>query len=75
MICYLSQQLYQNENYSSSYLKGLKAAMSFEGLCQGNLALPLYGYSETEKELLIERYKLVKGRLGELENERLESKE
>jgi len=75
MICYLSQQLYQNENYSSSYLKGLKAAMSFEGLCQGNLALPLYGYSETEKESLMEKYGNVKVRLGELENKRLESRE
>jgi 4-hydroxy-tetrahydrodipicolinate synthase len=75
MVCYLSQQLYQNENYSSSYLKGLKAAMSFEGLCKGNLALPLYGYSETEKESLMEKYGNVKVRLGELENKRLESRE
>jgi 4-hydroxy-tetrahydrodipicolinate synthase len=64
-IYFLSQQLYQNENYASSYLKGLKATMSFEGLCQGNLALPLYAYSELEKEPLFERYKLVKGRLGD----------
>jgi 4-hydroxy-tetrahydrodipicolinate synthase len=62
-ICYLSQQLYQNENYSSSYLKGLKTAMSFEGLCKGNLALPLYGYSESEKETLIIKYGKVKERL------------
>lgn len=67
MICFLSEQLYENENYKSSYLKGLKAAMSFEGLCQDNLALPLYGYSEVEKEKLIENYKMVKGRLEELE--------
>jgi 4-hydroxy-tetrahydrodipicolinate synthase len=65
-ILYLSEQLYQNENYSSSYLKGLKAAMSFEGLCQGNLALPLYAYSEEEKTQLFERYKLVKEKIERL---------
>lgn len=65
-ICFLSDQLYENETYSSSYLKGLKAAMSFEWLCQGNLALPLYGYSEVEKELLLEKFKMVKERLGDL---------
>jgi 4-hydroxy-tetrahydrodipicolinate synthase len=65
-ILYLSEQLYQNENYSSSYLKGLKAAMSFEGLCQGNLALPLYPYSEEEKTQLLERYRLVKDVIGRM---------
>jgi len=65
-IYFLSQRLYQNENYSSSYLKGLKAALSFEGLCEGNLALPLYAYSESEKETLNEKYKMVKGNLREL---------
>ena len=67
-ILYLSEQLYQNETYSSSYLKGLKAAMSFEGLCQGNLALPLYAYSEEEKTQLFEKYRLVKERIGRLGN-------
>jgi len=66
VILYLSEQLYQNENYSSSYLKGLKAAMSFEGLCQGNLALPLYPYSEEEKTELFERYSLVKEMIGRM---------
>lgn len=60
MIHFLSKQLYKNETYSSSYLKGLKAAVSFEGLCEGNLALPLYGYSEEEKNQLLGRYRLVK---------------
>lgn len=66
VILYLSEQLYQNESYSSSYLKGLKATMSFEGLCQGNLALPLYAYSEEEKTQLFEKYRLVKERIGRL---------
>jgi len=67
VIHYLSEQLYQNETYSSSYLKGLKAAMSFEGLCQGNLALPLYAYSKEEMELLLEKFNMVKERLKKLE--------
>ncbi|WP_075350337.1 dihydrodipicolinate synthase family protein [Algoriphagus marinus] len=60
VILYLSKQLYQNERYSSSYLKGLKAAMSFEGLCQGILALPLVAFNQSEKEELKEKYKAVK---------------
>ncbi len=68
MILYLSEQLYQNESYSSSYLKGLKSAMGFEGLCQGNLALPLYPYSESEKRELHEKHLLVKDRIASLLN-------
>lgn len=59
-ILFLSANLYQNGTYKSSYLKGLKASMSFEGLCQGNLALPLYPYSEAEKAILREKFRLVK---------------
>lgn len=68
MIHFLSKQLYESETYSSSYLKGLKAAMSFEGLCEGNLALPLYGYSEEEKSELLDKYKAVKEKLAGWEN-------
>ncbi|MHA7130164.1 dihydrodipicolinate synthase family protein [Algoriphagus namhaensis] len=66
VIGFLSDQLYQNDTYSSSYLKGLKAAMSFAGLCKGNLALPLYGYSEEEKKLLLEKYDRVKKKIEDL---------
>jgi 4-hydroxy-tetrahydrodipicolinate synthase len=62
-ILYLSENLYQNGTYKSSYLKGLKASLSFEGLCQGNLALPLYPYSEAEQALLLVKYMLVKKRV------------
>lgn len=62
-ILYLSENLYQNGTYKSSYLKGLKASMSFEGLCDGSLALPLYPYSEAEQALLHVKYLLVKKRV------------
>jgi 2-dehydro-3-deoxy-D-pentonate aldolase len=59
-ILYLSNNIYQNSTYKSSYLKGLKAAMSFEGLCQGNLASPLFPYTQEEKNELFARHLLVK---------------
>ncbi|MBN3582776.1 dihydrodipicolinate synthase family protein [Algoriphagus aestuarii] len=49
---FLSKNLYSHGTYQSNYLKGLKASMAFKGLCQGNLALPLCAYSETEKASL-----------------------
>ncbi|WP_296705021.1 dihydrodipicolinate synthase family protein [Algoriphagus sp.] len=57
---FLSDNLYNLGTYQSNYLKGLKACMSFEGLCQGILALPLVAFNETEKEQLKEKYKSVK---------------
>lgn len=59
-ILFLSKNLYTNGTYRSSYLKGLKAAMAFEGLCQGNFAPPLFPYSESEKAELYEKYLEVK---------------
>lgn len=64
-ILFLSKNLYNNETYRSSYLKGLKAAMTFEGLCQGNFAPPLFPYSEAEKAELHEKYIKVKERVQE----------
>jgi 4-hydroxy-tetrahydrodipicolinate synthase len=64
-ILYLSKNLYNNGSYRSSYLKGLKAAMAFEGLCQGNFAPPLFPYSEAEKAELYEKFLEVKERVQE----------
>lgn len=57
---FLSKNLYCHGTYQSNYLKGLKASMSFEGLCEGVLALPLVAYSKSEKEALREKYEKVK---------------
>lgn len=64
-ILFLSKNLYTNGTYRSSYLKGLKAAMAFEGLCQGNFAPPLFPYSESEKEELYPKFNEVKKRVQE----------
>jgi 4-hydroxy-tetrahydrodipicolinate synthase len=62
-ILFLSKNIYQNQAYKSCYLKGLKATMSFEGLCRGILAPPLFAYSEEEKKTLHEKFLLVKERV------------
>jgi 4-hydroxy-tetrahydrodipicolinate synthase len=62
-ILFLSKNIYSNGTYRSSYLKGLKAAMAFEGLCQGNFAPPLFPYSEAEKAELYEKFLKVKDRV------------
>ncbi|MBC6366900.1 dihydrodipicolinate synthase family protein [Algoriphagus sp. AK58] len=63
-ILFLSKNLYENHTYKSCYLKGLKAAMAFEGLCKGILAPPLFAYSEEEKKVLHEKYLRVKEKVS-----------
>lgn len=62
-ILFLSKNIYQNGTYKSSYLKGLKASLSFEELCDGTLALPLYAYSESDQSGLREKFQVVKERV------------
>ncbi|WP_425637827.1 dihydrodipicolinate synthase family protein [Algoriphagus yeomjeoni] len=57
---FLSKNLYSHGSYKSNYLKGLKASLSFEGLCQGVLAMPLSAFNETEIADLKEKYVAVK---------------
>lgn len=64
-ILFLSQQIYQNNQYQSSYLKGLKAAMGFENLCKGILAPPLAAYTEIEKKTLKPKFDLVKEKVAQ----------
>jgi len=51
----ISQNIYQVGGYKSSYMKGLKTALSFAGLCQAQFAPPLYPFSEQEVEELRRR--------------------
>ena len=62
-ILFLSNNLYQHGTYQSSYLKGLKAAMSFEGLCEDNFAPPLFPYTPSEKSILSSKFLQVKERV------------
>lgn len=57
---FLSKNLYSHGTYKSNYLKGLKASLSFEGLCHGILALPLRAFDEIETEALKVKYEAVK---------------
>ena len=62
-ILFLSNKLYQHGTYQSSYLKGLKTAMSFEGLCEDNFAPPLFPHSPSEKSILSSKLLQVKERV------------
>lgn len=62
-IFFLSKMLYQHGTYQSSYLKGLKAAMSFDGLCEDNFAPPLFPHSPSEKSILSSKFLQVKERV------------
>ena len=67
-ILFLSQNLYSHGTYKSNYLKGLKASMSFLGLCKGILALPLCAYSDEEKQSLRKKYDVVEARVKSILN-------
>uniref|UniRef100_UPI0040477A7A dihydrodipicolinate synthase family protein n=1 Tax=Algoriphagus sp. TaxID=1872435 RepID=UPI0040477A7A len=62
-ILFLSNKLYQHGTYQSSYLKGLKTAMSLEGLCEDNFALPLFPHAFSEKSILSSKLLQVKERV------------
>ena len=62
-ILFLSNKLYQHGTYQSSYLKGLKTAMSLEGLCEDNFALPLFPHAFSEKSILSSKLLQVKQRV------------
>lgn len=62
-ILYLSYKLYQHGTYQSSYLKGLKTAMSFEGFCEDYFAPPLFPHSPSEKSILSSKLLQVKERV------------
>ena len=62
-ILFLCNKLYQHGTYQSSYLKGLKTAMSLEGLCEDNFALPLFPHAFSEKSILSSKLLQVKERV------------
>ena len=62
-ILFFSNKLYQHGTYQSSYLKGLKTAMSLEGLCEDNFALPLFPHAFSEKSILSSKLLQVKERV------------
>ena len=55
----ISRTIYQVGHYKSSYMKGLKTAMSFLGLCQPQFVPPLYPFSEAEELELRSRFEKI----------------
>jgi len=65
----VSKNIYNVGGYKSSYMKGLKTALSFKGLCQANFAPPLYPFSATEVQELKVRFDKISDMLASLEEE------
>lgn len=59
LVMEISRNIYQVGQYKSSYMKGLKTALSFMGLCQAQFADPLFPFSEVEAEELRSRFDLI----------------
>ncbi|MCM4167636.1 Putative 2-dehydro-3-deoxy-D-gluconate aldolase YagE [Arenibacter antarcticus] len=63
----ISKGIYQLGGYKSSYMKGLKTALSFMGLAQAQFAPPLYPFSALEVEELKKIYNQITAKLTILE--------
>ncbi|PZX53070.1 4-hydroxy-tetrahydrodipicolinate synthase [Algoriphagus ratkowskyi] len=61
----ISRNIYQVGGFKSSYMKGLKTAMSFAGLCQAVFAPPLYPFSSGDVEELRSRVEKIDALLKE----------
>jgi len=48
----ISNELYGIGSYASSYIKGIKAALSIKGICSDSLAQPFNRFQESEKEII-----------------------
>ncbi|PZX48319.1 dihydrodipicolinate synthase family protein [Algoriphagus chordae] len=61
----ISKNIYQVGGYKSSYMKGVKTALSFMGLCQTEFAPPVYPFSEEEVEELRRRVNKITSMLAD----------
>ena len=59
----ISSSLYSVGKFGSSYLKGLKAALSIMGICSDHLASPLHSFRKDEKEKIAEGLKDIQANL------------
>lgn len=51
----LGKLLYKIGQHGSSYIKGIKSALSCLGVCENHMALPLHRFEEKEKQIVRER--------------------
>ncbi|AGA80689.1 dihydrodipicolinate synthase family protein [Echinicola vietnamensis] len=56
LVMTISQNIYRHGGYKSSYLKGLKTALSFSGIIQAQFAPPLFPFAPNEEEELKARF-------------------
>lgn len=59
----ISSRLYSVGKFGSSYLKGLKAALSIMGICSDHLASPLHSFRKDEKEKIATGLKEIQANL------------
>lgn len=55
VVMLISNSIYTVGRYSSSYLKGLKTAMSLKGLCSDTMSEPFNKFEKRERDILVER--------------------
>ncbi len=60
----VSETLYKIGDADSSYLRGLKAALSVEGICSDLPALPFSRFTKEERELLVKGLETVREDVG-----------
>ncbi|WP_031425433.1 dihydrodipicolinate synthase family protein [Flavimarina sp. Hel_I_48] len=66
LVMRISSKIYNMDNNQSSYLKGLKGALSTFGLCKDYLAEPIEPYLGKDKDNLKERVNEIKNELSEI---------
>jgi len=59
----ISSKLYSLGKFGSSYLKGIKAALSILGICSDYMASPLHRFRETEREKIAANLEEIKSKM------------
>ncbi|CAM4188395.1 dihydrodipicolinate synthase family protein [Flavobacterium weaverense] len=66
LIMEISTNLYSIDSNQSSYLKGLKAALSCLNICAANLVSPLTTFKNSERDLIAKRLEIIQHNLSEI---------
>ena len=64
LVMEISCNLYTVGTDQSSYLKGLKSALSILGICDDNMASPLIPFPEKEKSIIVQRLSQIRSSLS-----------
>lgn len=63
IVMQISTKMYSLGQFGSSYLKGIKGALSLLGICSDYMASPLHRFREKEREILAEQLKEIQQQL------------